>query len=156
MKKLAHYLYIGILLVGFNNPLLAQLKPKDVLSRSLEKDIWWIIESSPTKKDVISKFGTPQLVEKDKIYYVRHDYKYALSFSFHGDKLSSFSYKLPPETKLSALDFKEAIPASEYKSYPESGHDAGKFMKVSMSDLKLQLLFRNSSDKQLDKIIYEK
>lgn len=129
--------------------------PLDIINKDLNKNVIWALTNHPDKKNIIEKFGKPQLEEKEKFFYALDDYKYSLSMKFSNDKLTYLSYKVPNETKISLKDFRESIKSEDLSLYPNMGHEKGRYLSVLLKEEKLQLIFINNSEKKLFKVIYE-
>ena len=134
----------------------AELKPMDIISKELDKNIAWLINSNPSKKSVIEKFGKPQLEEKNKIYYALNGYKYSLCMQFDKNLVTYINYKLPSKTQIAIKEFENIIKSKDFSLYPPEGHEKGRFLSTLLIKENLQLIFNNNSEKQLTRIIYDK
>lgn len=152
MKKLN----IVIIFLSFlTNLAWAKSQPIDVISNEIDKKISWLITSHPDKKSVVEKFGPPQLEEKNKIYYALNNFKYSLCVQFDKNNVTYVNYKLPSVTNLTIKKFEKLIKAEEFSPYPDQGHEKGRFLSLMLKKEKLQLIFKNNSEKKLTRIIYD-
>ena len=125
-----------------------------ITSHQLEKNIDWLIKDHPKKSKILEKFGKPDLIEKNNYYYILDHFKYSLALTIDQENLKYFSYKVPSSSHIYLGDYKSSVQASDLEFYPEDGHDKGKFLKLALKEKKIQLIFSNTSDKQLVRIIY--
>ncbi|MDO9182369.1 MAG: hypothetical protein Q7U04_08160 [Bacteriovorax sp.] len=130
-------------------------KPFDLINNELDQRVSWLISAHPKKKSILEKFGKPQLIEKNTLYYALDGYKYSLCIKLLNDKVSYISYKIPPSIKVSIKDFEGLIKSEDFSPYPNIGHEKERYYSTFLKEEKIQLIFNNNSAKNLEKIIYD-
>ncbi len=126
-----------------------------ILEQKLDKNIYWLLTTHPNEKLVLKKFGAPDLVEKDAIYYEIDGYKYALCIKFRSKKTSYINYKIT-FSLMNLNAFKGFFSAEDFTPYPSSGHEKGRNHEATLKKEKLTLRFKNNSKKTLSRIIFNK
>lgn len=129
--------------------------PIEKIFKDIDKNISWLMSERPDKKSVLAKLGPPQLEEKNTLYYVFNDYKYALTVRFSKSKVAYVNYKVPPDTKVKVSDFMNILKAEDFILYPSSGHEKGHYLTTFLKRRNLQLIFSNNSEKKLTRVIFD-
>lgn len=131
----------------------AEITLQDYVDRIQSEEIKWIIENKANKESILKKLGRPDKELDNQIFYVRHNYRYAIIISFDSNKLKRIEYKLTNKDfdleQIRSFLIQDKIKLSGTKG----SHDYARYLEYQHNNY--LLIFKNNSNKTLSRLVYE-
>lgn len=127
----------------------------DDLDKEILPEKIYALRELVTQADIEKTLGTPDNKEADSLYYIFHDFKYALSIKIKNGKLASFEYIFGP-SNYSLKTFTNKTKFKKLGPYPTKGHEAGRYILGELEKKNVSYLFKNNSNKDLYSIRWQR
>lgn len=127
----------------------------DDLEKKILPDKIYALTKAITQSDIEKTLGKVDHKEAGSLYYIFHEYKYALSIKLKDGKIASFVYIFGP-SKYNLPNITHEQKFKSLKSYPEAGHEAGRYIFGELEKNNFSYLFKNNSEKSLYSVSWKR